>query len=54
MERSYVTAAFFRHRTAERYQRMQEKEMVRQLDEGAPVTLDVAAPNLDSLVLLGT
>eukprot|EP00884_Botryococcus_braunii_P013562 jgi/Botrbrau1/22206/Bobra.168_1s0037.1 len=32
MERSYVTAAFFRHRTSERYQRMADKDLVQQLE----------------------
>lgn len=37
MERSYVTAAFFRHRTYERYRALQQQQQAaRLLGEGAP------------------
>ena len=36
MERSYVTAAFFRHRTYERYRALQQQQAARLLGEGAP------------------
>ena len=37
MEQTYVTAAFFRHRTAERYKAMmQAQQTARLLGEGAP------------------
>ena len=43
MERSYVTAAFFRHRTYERYRALQQQQQAaRLLGEGAPTLHDAS------------
>lgn len=48
MERSYVTAAFFRHRTYERYRALQQQQQAaRLLGEGAPPAL----PSMPTMVM---
>jgi hypothetical protein len=47
MEQSYVTAAFFRHRTAERYKAMmQAQQTARLLGEGAPCAPAAQKPDM--------
>ena len=56
MEQSYVTAAWFRHRTSERYQRMQQQQqMARLLGEGARLTTRMCSDRqIVSRALLGS
>ena len=52
MEQSYVTAAFFRHRTAERYKAMmQAQQTARLLGEGGPPPAYLAAAICASVML---